>query len=118
MCFLGHANCTIITLSPLATLCVKKHGTKPKFFKLQPVPFTLLGRVKAELDHLEHDGVLEKTYCEWATLVMAVSKRDNNIRLCSDYKVTVNPVLDIDQYPVLKPEDIFTPQAGGKLHRT
>ena len=46
------------------------------------------------------------------------SVRDGQIRLCGDYKVTVNPILDIDQYPFLKPDDIFATLSGGKHFTT
>ena len=38
--------------------------------------------------------------------------------MASVYKVTVNPVLDVDQYPLPTPDDIFTTLAGGKLFTT
>ena len=34
------------------------------------------------------------------------------------YAVTVNPVRDIDQYPIPNPEDIFASLAGGQLFTT
>ena len=35
------------------------------------------------------------------------------MRLCSDYKVTVNQSLEVDQYPLTKPEDLFASLVGG-----
>ena len=94
-------------------------GARPKFFKPRPVPFALRERVEQELDRLERDGVLEQThYSEWAALIVAVPKSDGKIRLCGDYKITVNPVLDVDQYPLPKPDDIFATLSGGQHFTT
>ena len=63
--------------------------------------------------------MLEKThYSKWAAPVVAVPKPDGRIRLCGDYKVTINPVLDVDQYPLPKPEDIFASLSGGQQSTT
>ena len=43
---------------------------------------------------------------------MNVLKSDKSIRICGDYKVTVNPHID-DQYPLPTAEDIFSTLAGG-----
>ena len=75
--------------------------------------------MESELDRLTEAGVLEKVpYSEWATPVVVVPKLDGGVRLCGDYKVTVNPVLDIDQYPIPNPDDIFASLAGGQLFTT
>ena len=92
---------------------------QPKFFKPRSVPFTLHECVESELDCLEQEGVIEKThYSEWAAPVVAVPKPDERIRLCGDYKITVNPVLDVDQYPLPKPEDSFATLSEGQQFTT
>ena len=49
---------------------------------------------------------------------MMVPKRDGEVRICGDYKVTVNPVLEVDQYPLPRPEDLFATLARGKYFST
>ena len=71
--------------------------------------------VEDELDRLEKMGVLEKvSYSQWATPVVVVPKKDGRVRLCGDYKVTLNQALDVEQYPLPKPEELFAALAGGE----
>ena len=96
-----------------------KKDARHKFFKPCSVPFALRERVEHELDRLETNDVLQKTpHSEWAAPIVAVPKQEGRLRLCGDYKVTVNPVVDVDQYPLPKPEDIFTTLSGGKKFTT
>ena len=88
----------------------------PKFCKACPVPFAIKEAVGAELDRLESEGILKKVdHSAWAAPIVAVPKKDGRFRICGDYKVTVNRSLDIDQYPLPKPADLFATLAGGQL---
>ena len=91
-----------------------KPGTVPRFWKHRPVPYALREAVEEELHRLEREGVLEKLdTSEWGTPVVCVRKKDVSIRLCGDYKVTVNQCMHIDQYPLPRPEDLFNQLSGG-----
>ena len=97
-----------------ATLQVQQN-TRPIFCKPRPVPFALRDAASRELDRLESAGILVKvSHAEWAAPIVLVPKGDGCIRLCGDYKVTINSSLEIDQYPLPKPEDLFASLAGGK----
>ena len=98
-----------------ATLHLKENAV-PKFrSKARTVPFALKEAIEQELNRLEQDGIIEKvSYSPWAAPIVPVPKRDGRIRLCGDYKVTINPMLEIDKYPLPKPDDIFATLAGGR----
>ena len=92
-----------------------KPGAIPKFLKARSVPLAMKEATGAELDHLEGAGIIEKvTHSKWAAPVVPVPKGDGRLRLCGDYKVTINPALEVDQYPLPKPDDLFASLAGGK----
>ena len=50
----------------------------------------------------------------WATPIVVIPKKDNSVSICGDFKVTVNPNLQIDQYPLPKIDDIFANLSGRK----
>ena len=87
-------------------------GARPKFFKPR---FALWEAVDEELCRLEHAGVLKKvSTSEWASPIVCVPKKDNKVRICGDYKVTINGILDVKQHPLPLPDDMFATLAGGK----
>ena len=51
---------------------------------------------------------------DWAAPIVPVPKSDGGIRICGDYKVTINPALEVDQFPMPTPEDLFATLAGGQ----
>ena len=94
-------------------------GAKPRFFKARPLPYALREKVATELDRLENDGILTKVdWSEWATPVVSVAKKDGSVRLCGDFKVSLNSQLKIDQYPLPRVDDVFASLAGGSQRFT
>lgn len=51
---------------------------------------------------------------EWATPIVPIIKKDGSVRMCGDFKETVNSMLHVDQYPLPHLDDIFAALAGGK----
>ena len=45
--------------------------------------------------------------------LVGVPKKNGRVQLCSDYKVMLNQVLNVEQYPLPKPDDLFATLAGG-----
>ena len=65
-----------------------------------------------ELKRLEKEGILHKVkFSDWATPIVPVAKSNSTVRICGDYKTTVNPQL---QYPLPHIDHIFAKLAGGQ----
>lgn len=63
----------------------------------------MLSLVEKEIEKWVSDGVLVKVETsQWGTPVVPIIKNNNSIRLCGDYKVTVNPNLIVDEHPLKK----------------
>ena len=93
-----------------------KPGITPKFFRPRSVPFAIRDAVDQELQRLEAENIIFKVnHSQWAAPIVAVPKKDGKLRICGDYKVTINPVMNIDQHPLPKPDDLFATLAGGKI---
>ena len=53
-------------------------------------------------------GILKKVeYTHWSTPVVPVPKRDGSFKICGYFKVTLNPVLEMDQHDIPKAGDSF-----------
>ena len=52
--------------------------------------------------------MLEKVeFLDWATPIVPVLKSDGSVRICGDYKVIINPVLDVPEHPLPTGDDLF-----------
>lgn len=88
---------------------------QPRFYKPQRLPFAVKPLVEAELQRLVEEKIIEPVqFSEWAAPIVPVKKPDGSIRICGDYKLTVNRASSVEQYPIPKVDDLFAQLAGGQ----
>lgn len=91
-----------------------KPDVQPVYLKARPVPFSIRDAVEKEITNLVDSGVLVKVnHSMWATPVVPVMKLNNRVRLCGDYKISINPNLVVDEHPLPTVEELFANVAGG-----
>lgn len=97
-----------------ATIHVKQDST-PRFFRPWSVPFAMRAKVDEEIDRLLKENIISPVkYAEWAAPIVPILKPIGTVRLCGDYKLTVNTVASLEQYPIPRVEDLFAALSGGK----
>ena len=103
------------TLKSTKAKLTLKEGSKPTFCKARPVPYAMKPKVEVELKRLEEEGILRKVkFSNWSTPIVPVVKPNGAVRICDDYKITVNPQLQTEEYPLPRIDDIFAKLAGGR----
>lgn len=105
---LGHCN-------KLKARIVLKDSAKPRIFKPRPIPFARMESTKLELERLQKLKIIEKvSLTDWAAPIVIVPKPDGSVRICGDFKQTINPCMKIDQHPIPNIEEIFSRLNGGE----
>ena len=93
-----------------------KEGARPKFCKARVTAFSIRDKVETTLKNMISEGLLVPVdHSEWASPIVPVAKPDKSIRVCGDYKSTLNPALDTKTYPLPTVEECFASIAGGQL---
>ena len=73
----------------------------PKFFKARPVPLALKEKVEWELEKLQSMGIISPVqFSRWAAPIVPVVKQNGEVRICEDYKITVNQTASADSFPL------------------
>ncbi|XP_058036746.1 uncharacterized protein K02A2.6-like [Ahaetulla prasina] len=92
--------------------CLGKYEGTPISFNLDPqvapirlkarrVPFALKPKIDRELDKLVSQGILVPIdHAKWETPIVTPVKPDGSVRICADYKATLNKALQKSAYPV------------------
>lgn len=90
-------------------------GFKPFVHKPYTVPFKVRDRVVAQLNQLEKAGILEKIeYASCASPMVVVAKTNNDIRMCFDGSVTINPFIETHHYPLPVIDELLANKSGAK----
>lgn len=91
-----------------ARLCAKE-GAVPKFCRARPIPFAIKEKVERELRRLVSEDILEPVeFSEWASPIVPVLEKNNEVRICGDFKSTFNAQCDIVQYPLPRVEELLS----------
>ena len=94
---------------------VLKKDAKPIMLKSRSLPFSMRSRVEEKLESMVADKILEKIEdSPWGTPIVPVLQGEK-LRICGDYKSTLNKVVETREYPLPSLEDCFTSVAGSTL---
>ena len=88
----------------------------PRFFKPRAIPYALRDRVEDELKRLQDEGIIEPVpFSDWAAPIVPIVKADKkSVRICGDFKVTVNRAARVETYPLPRVEDLYAKLSGGQ----
>ena len=97
-----------------------KAGAQPRAYPARPVPLPLQAAVGDELNRLVRIDILKpveptKTPIQWATPIVPVIKANGQVRICGDFKLTLNKWVQTDNYPFLRFEDIVAKLNGSTV---
>ncbi|KAK7579781.1 hypothetical protein V9T40_008715 [Parthenolecanium corni] len=87
---------------------------RPVYMKPRPLPFAIKEAVTAEILDMERAGIIERiTHTSWGTPIVPIIK-GSRVRICGDYKCTLNRLINDDKYPIPHIEEILSKLNGGK----
>ena len=97
----------------LAHLVLKKDAVL-KFLPARTVPIAIEKQVDAEIEKMVKQGHWTPvSQSKWATPLVPVPKKDGGVRICGDYKPTVNTQIEIAHNP-LPTVELITSKLSGK----
>ena len=97
-----------------------KNDATPKCCRARPMPYALREAVDKELDRLEQEGIIKPVDdADWASPIVVVEKKKSgSVRICADFKVTINLHVEGQQHPIPNPTDLLAQVAEGSVFTT
>lgn len=106
---------------PLTTTGVEHHiatgSTPPIFQRRYRNSFAENQIIKAEVDKMLEDGVIEPGHGAWGFPVVLVKKRNGEVRFCVDYRA-LNAVTKKDVYPLPRIDETIEAMGGARTFTT
>ena len=98
-----------------ANIHVDPHA-KPIYCKARLVPYILKEKIEKSLEkHVVEGALTPVQFSKWATPIVPIVREDGSVRICGDYKMTVNKVSKLDNYPIpCKSEDVHVTLNGNQ----
>ena len=83
-------------------------NVSPRFCKARSLPYIFKEKVEAQLQKDIDSGILEEVQnSSWAAPMVPVLKKDGNIRVCGNFKLTANRAVRLDKYPLPQAPHLF-----------
>ena len=90
---------------------------QPRFYKPRQIPYAMKDKVDKEIDRLLAEGIISPIKMnDWAAPIVPVLKANGEVRLCGDFKVTINQASKLDKYPLPKISDLYATLSGGETY--
>ncbi|XP_057331051.1 uncharacterized protein K02A2.6-like [Microplitis mediator] len=86
-----------------------EEDAKPVLCKARSLPYALKAKVEEEIKRLVCEGILVPVKdSEWATPIVPVIKSNGQVRICGDFKITLNPNLRKNRHPIPRIPDLLS----------
>ena len=83
---------------------------------LESPPSSAIINTDEAFGELEAERGLKKVATsEWAAPIVSSVEKDGSVRVCGDFKVTINSQLEVDEYSLPRVDDICASLCGGTL---
>ncbi len=78
---------------------INTEGAKPIAQPLRRTPITIRDNINEEIDAMLAMGIIQESWSDWASPIVAVSKPNGSVRICVDFR-KVNEVTKSLHYPL------------------
>lgn len=90
--------------------------TAPIFVRARPVPIGLQAAVKRNIDELTSEGILRPVASSsWASPIVTPFKSNGQVRICGDYRATINRFLEQTAVTTPSMDEMFSGLQGHTL---